>query len=269
MPTIPSIRVGKTEITFRHALGFIAILCAWWWASLHLGSARLPTPATVAGNYVSVHTESAKISAQSGDEGGLFPHLVASVVRVYVGGTIGVVLGIFVGLLMGLNWRVRSLLQGPIEIFRAVPPLALAPFFLIWYGPTARTQYTMIILYLFLVLTVSTFSAIRNVPVVHMDYAATMGASRLQVFRTIVVPAIVPELVGAIRVGIALAWGIAVVTELLGAREGVGTVFSMMLSAQGLDIIIIGIIDVTLIALVSDLLFVRLSDYWTRWVSRV
>jgi len=79
----------------------------------------------------------------------------------------------------------------------------------------------------------------------------------------------VPELVGAIRVGIALAWGIAVVTELLGAREGVGTVFSMMLSAQGLDIIIIGIIDVTLIALVSDLVFVRVSDYWTRWVARV
>ena len=66
-----------------------------------------------------------------------------------------------------------------------------------------------------------------------------MGASRGQVFRTIVLPAIIPELVGGIRVGVALAWGIAVVTELLGAPVGIGKVFSMMLTAQGLDIIII------------------------------
>lgn len=268
MVTVPSIRIAGSQVTIRHSLGFVVIFCAWWWASHRLGTARLPTPFTVARNYLGVHTESAKISAQSGDEGGILPHLIASTVRVYLGGAIGVGLGIAVGLLMGLNWRVRDFLRAPIEIFRAVPPLALAPFFLIWYGPTARTQYTMIILYLFLVLTVGTVSAIRNVPPVHIEYAATMGASRLQIFRTIVLPAIVPELVGAIRVGIALAWGIAVVSELLGAREGIGTVFSMMLSAQGLDIIIVGIIDVTIIALVSDLVFVRVSNSWTRWVSR-
>ncbi|MEA2528511.1 MAG: hypothetical protein QOG89_155 [Thermomicrobiales bacterium] len=268
MSTVPSIRIGRNEITIRHTLGFVAIFVAWWWAANRLGTARLPSPSAIAENFLSVHTASAKIEAQGGGAGGIFPHLTASVVRVYLGGAIGLGLGIFVGLLMGWSRRLGDLLRGPIEVLRAVPPLGLAPFFLIWYGPTARTQYTMIILYLFLALTVNTAAAIRNVPAVHIEYAATMGASRFQVFRTIVLPAIVPELVGAIRVGIALAWGIAVVSELLGAHEGIGTVFSMMLSAQGLDIIMIGIIDVTLIALVSDLLFVRISNSWTRWVAR-
>jgi ABC-type nitrate/sulfonate/bicarbonate transport system permease component len=126
----------------------------------------------------------------------------------------------------------------------------------------------MLILYTFLVLVVGIVAAIRNVPPVHMDYAATMGASRLQVYRTVVLPAIVPELVGAIRVGIGLSWGIAVVSELLGAHEGMGTVFSMMLSVQGLDIILIGIIYVTIVALATDLVFVWVASAWTRWVAR-
>ena len=79
-------------------------------------------------------------------------------------------------------------------------------------------------------------------------------------------PAIVPELVAASASALPSSWGIAVVTELLGAREGIGKVFSMMLTAQGLDIIIISIIYVTLIALVIDLIFVRVADRWTRWV---
>ena len=67
---------------------------------------------------------------------------------------------------------------------------------------------------------------------------------------------------------VALAWGIAVVTELLGAHDGMGKVFSMMLTAQGLDVIIIGIIWVTAVALITDLLFIAISNRWTRWVAR-
>ena len=65
----------------------------------------------------------------------------------------------------------------------------------------------MLIGYMFLAIVINTLEAIRNVPQVSIHYALTMGASRGQVFRTIVLPAIVPELVGGIRVGVALALG--------------------------------------------------------------
>jgi ABC-type nitrate/sulfonate/bicarbonate transport system permease component len=229
----------------------------------------MPSPSTVGSGLIPYLTASAKIEAQGGGSGGILPHLQASVVRVYFGGAIGIALGVSAGLVMGWSRWLRELLQGPIEVLRAVPPLALAPFFLIWYGPTARTQYQLIVLYLFLAMVITTVAAIRNVSPVHQQYAATMGASRLQIYRTVVLPAIVPELVAAIRVGIALAWGIAVVAELLGARKGIGNVFSMMLSAQGLDIIMVGIIYVTIIALISDLVFLWLANWMTRWVDRV
>jgi NitT/TauT family transport system permease protein/sulfonate transport system permease protein len=262
------IRIGRREINIRHVVGFAILLLAWWWAADRLGTARLPTPRVVAEGLFPVMFKSAKIEAQGGGGSGMGGHLVASLIRVMVGGTIGIALGIGVGLLMGWSWRLNDLLQGPIEIVRAVPPLALAPFFLIWFGPTAETQYAMLILYLFLALVIATMAAIRNVPPVHLHYAATLGANRLQIYRTVVLPAIVPELVGAIRVGIALAWGIAVVTELLGAHDGMGKVFSMMLTAQGLDVIIIGIIWVTAVALVTDMIFLAISNQWTRWVAR-
>ena len=163
----------------------------------------------------------------------------------------------------------RDFIQPPIEVMRAIPPLAIAPMLLIWFGPTATTQYVMLIGYMFLAIVINTLEAIRNVPQVSIHYALTMGASRGQVFRTIVLPAIVPELVGGIRVGVALAWGIAVVTELLGAPVGIGKVFSMMLTAQGLDIIIISIFYVTIVAFATDRLVVLVAGYVTRWMPRV
>ena len=68
--------------------------------------------------------------------------------------------------------------------------------------------------------------------------------------------------------GIALSWGIAVVTELLGAPLGIGKVFSMMLTAQGLDIIIISILYVSLVALATDRLIVLAGGRVTRWLPR-
>jgi ABC-type nitrate/sulfonate/bicarbonate transport system permease component len=265
---VPAIRVGRLEINIRHALGFMVILVAWWWIARQLGPARLPAPGVVAERFFPVLTHSPEIFAQGGGHQGIGPHLVASVVRVLLGATIGMSLGIGVGLMMGWSQTIGDLLRSPIEVLRAVPPLALAPFLLIWYGPTITTQMGMLILYTFLALVINTVAAIRNVSPVHVQFAETLGATHGQVYRTVILPAIVPELVGGIRVGIALSWGIAVVTELLGAREGIGKVFSMMLTAQGLDIIIISIIYVTLIALVIDLIFVRVADRWTRWVPR-
>ncbi len=265
---VPTIRVDRNDFNLRQALGFVIVVIAWWLLARQLGQARLPSPQAVAARFVKVLSHSPEIAAQGGGSSGIGPHLVASIIRVFVGGTVGICLGAAVGLLMGWNKNINDLLEPPIEILRAIPPLALAPFLLIWFGPTTTTQFIMLIGYTCLVLVISTIEAIKNVPPVQIQYAQTLGASRGQIYRTIILPAIVPELVGAVRVGIAISWGIAVVTELLGAPLGIGKIFSMMLVAQGLDIIIIGIVYVTIVALITDQFFVLISNRWTQWVPR-
>ena len=89
------------------------------------------------------------ISAQGGGANGIYPHIIASVVRVYIGGTIGILLGILCGLTISINKTINEIFQPIMEIFRAIPPLAIAPILLIWFGPTSTSQYVMLISYTF------------------------------------------------------------------------------------------------------------------------
>jgi NitT/TauT family transport system permease protein/sulfonate transport system permease protein len=91
-------------------------------------------------------------------------------------------------------------------------------------------------------------------------------ASKRQVYRTVVFPAIIPELVGGIRVAIGVSWGIQIVTELMGAQQRVGQVFSMAMPMQALDLIIVGVLWITILAATTDLLFVWAARIITRWV---
>ena len=260
--------IALSSKLIKNTLGFAFLIVCWFMLANILGASRLPSPHVIFNKFISVLFISPAISAQGGGANGIYPHIIASVVRVYIGGTIGILLGILCGLTISINKTINEIFQPIMEIFRAIPPLAIAPILLIWFGPTSTSQYVMLISYTFLTLTVYTFEAVRNVDSLFIRYAQTMGANKKQIFKTIVLPAIIPELIGGIRVSIALSWSIAVVSELLGAKLGIGKVFSMMLVAQGLDIIIISIIYVTLIAALTDQIFLALSNFFTRWVDR-
>ena len=260
--------VSLSNKLFKNSLGFLFLIFCWYFLANFLGPSRLPSPILIFNRFFLVLFNSPEISAQGGGANGIYPHFIASIIRVYIGGTIGILLGIFCGLMISINKIVNEIFQPIIEIFRAIPPLAIAPLLLIWFGPTSTSQYIMLISYTFLTLTVYTFEAIRNVDPLIIRYAQTIGASKKQIFKTVVMPSIMPELIGGIRVSIALSWSIAVVSELLGAKLGIGKIFSMMLTAQGLDIIIISIIYVTFIAALTDQIFLTISNFFTRWVDR-
>ena len=260
--------ISYSNKLIKNSFGFIFLIICWYFLANILGTGRLPSPVVIFNRFISVLFTSPEISAQGGGANGIYPHFIASIVRVYIGGTIGIILGIFCGLIISMNKTINDIFQPIIEIFRAIPPLAIAPLLLIWFGPTSTSQYIMLISYTFLTLTVYTFEAVRNVDHLIIRYAQTLGANKYQIFKTIVLPSIIPELIGGIRVSIALSWSIAVVSELLGAKLGIGKIFSMMLSAQGLDIIIISIIYVTFVAAITDQVFLKTSNFFTKWVDR-
>ena len=89
-------------------------------------------------------------------------------------------MGILVGLAMGWIRRFRDLVQPPIEVLRAVPPLAIAPMLLIWFGPTATTQYVMLIGYTFLAIVIHPSFFIPSPMATNVPGAAFFGASRRQ-----------------------------------------------------------------------------------------
>jgi NitT/TauT family transport system permease protein/sulfonate transport system permease protein len=88
-----------------------------------------------------------------------------------------------------------------------------------------------------------------------------------QAYHTVVFPAIIPELIGGIQVAIGISWGIQIVTDLMGAQQGMGQVFSIAMPMQALDLIIVGILWITILAATTDLLFVYAARIITRWVA--
>jgi len=250
-------------------LGLGAALAVWWALALWLGPSRLPTPPQQLAALAEVVTYSPVLAAQPRGSGRLLADLVYTTTWCVAGVLVGSALGVAVGLSMGWSPVVRSLLAAPIEVFRTVPPLAALPFVLMWLGPSAATQFLVLVFYSFLRLVINAVEAIRNVPPVFSQYSRTLGATRGQAFRTVVLPAIVPELVGGLRVALAAAWGLEIVAELLGSPAGIGKLFAYLVPLLRPDLIIALIVWVTLVAVALDqLVLVPLVRRATRWVPR-
>jgi ABC-type nitrate/sulfonate/bicarbonate transport system permease component len=249
--------------------GVVTAMAGWWLIAVNVGDSRLPTPWQQAEALAEVVWFSPVLAARPGGSGHLLGDVLYTTTRCVTGGLAGGALGILVGLAMGWSRRLRDLLELPIEVFRSIPPLAAIPFFLMWLGPAALTQFLILVFYSFLRLVINTVEAIRNVSPVMSQYARTLGATPVQVFRTVILPGIVPELVGGLRVAFAASWGLQIVAELVGSPAGVGKLFAYLVPLLRPDLIIALIAWITVVAVSLDqLLLVPLARKTTRWVPQ-
>lgn len=194
--------------------------------------------------------------------------VLATMARVVVGFGLGTALGLGLGLWMAYNRRVLYFFEPLVESMRPVPVIAMIPFFLMWFGISEAAKLLLITLGVFAIVVVSTLEAVRNVPSIFIRAAETLGASKLQIFRTIIVPGIVPELVGPLRVAGALSFTLVVAAEFMGAQAGMGF---RILEARRLfntDVILLGVVMIGLLSAGTDALIRWVTSYLTRWSER-
>ena len=157
-----------------------------------------------------------------------------SLQMVVLGLTLGTATGLAAGLIFGYSPFIRRFFEATLDNFvRPVPFFALIPLFILWFGIGMAPQVALVALGIFLMFSLTTLEAIRNVPHIYVQAALTAGATRLHVYRTVVVPAILPHLVGFLRLAVAAAWGLDVAAEFFGSRTGLG--FIMLVRQQYLD----------------------------------
>lgn len=194
--------------------------------------------------------------------------LLSSVTMTLAGFFIGTTLGIGSGLLLAYSKATRELFGGVLDFVRPVPVFALIPLFVLWFGIGKTPQITLIALGTSVILGVTTIEAVKNVPAVFVRAALTLGASRLTIYRTVILPCIFPHLLGAIRVAAAASWGLDVAAEFIGAQTGLG--YLMIVRQQYLDTA--GIVDVVIIysilAIGFDYLIRIASAPLIRWTDR-
>lgn len=245
----------------RYALGLLSlliVLIAWYVltdVTEEISSLYLPSPSDVWDTLVQVRST-------------ILDHSFVTLKRVLLSFGIGSLLGVLIGLVMSRYKVIFSLLEPIIEALRPVPPIALIPFFILWFGIGDFGKLLLAGEGCFMVMVVSTIEAVRNVPRIYVQAAQSLGANNAYIYRTVVIPAIIPELIAGFRVALALAFALMVAAELMGAQQGLG--FMIMVARRSLNTstILLGIIIIGLEAALADQVLRRLTKRLTSWTER-
>ncbi|TDC62139.1 ABC transporter permease [Streptomyces hainanensis] len=189
----------------------------------------------------------------------------ATLWRVLVSWIGGSAVGVVVGLLMARARWFFHVLNPVIEAVRPVPPVALIPFVILWFGIGDSGKIFLGALACFMVMVVNTTVACGNVSPVYVQAARSLGASRNQVYRTVVLPAIVPEILSGFRIGSALAFAVVVAAEFQGADAGIGRLIMSASRTLNTAVVLLGTIVIAILAVALDQVISRISAYVTRW----
>jgi taurine transport system permease protein len=213
------------------------VILALWWivAELHLvPHLFLPTPGEVWKAAVSIYQDGYANAS-------LFEHVSASLLRIFTAGAIAIVLGVPIGLIMGLNKWVKGVFDTPIEFYWPLPPLAYLPLMIIWLGIGETSKITLLALAMFAPIVLSAQAGVRSVSQERVNAALSLGATRIQLLREIVLPSALPEILTGIRISLGVGWGTLVAAELIAATRGIG--YLIMSAAQFLatDVVFVGI----------------------------
>lgn len=185
--------------------------------------------------------------------------------RVLIGLFIGLFSGILIGVLITWNSYFEAIIDPIIEIIRPIPPIALTPFFILWFGLGNMGQFLLIALGCFMVIVISTVTSIRNVNIVYIRAAKSLGANSLNIYKTILIPAIMPSLSSAVRVASATGFGLTVAAEYLGAQGGLGYLIRNARVTLNTDTILLAAVLLGLLSLLTDFIIRKLFNHITRW----
>ena len=149
--------------------------------------------------------------------------------RVGLGTVFGVLGGIGLGLLVASSDAARRLIAPTVHIIRMTPFLAMIPLFNLWFGANTFGIILFVAYGVAVIMFIGTINAVRNVPKVYLERAATVGANRATIFRHVVLPAIFPEIRASFLLSFGLSWSLVVGGELLGAQSGLGVIVTYAL----------------------------------------
>ena len=227
------------------------VLLSIWWIADERGAfpvGTVPSPAAVGSAFVGELGSSR-----------LIEDTVASLYRVAWGYIGGVVTAVPLGLLIGRSLATRAALMPWVNFFRSLSPIAWIPFGIIWFGIGDPPAIFIIFLATFFQIVLATSAAAASVPKVYYRVAEDMGIRGRTVLFQITLPAILPQLVTALRVAIGVAWMVVVAAEMIAVRSGLGYLIIDARNALRMDLVVVGMITIGAIGIGLDVLFARLT----------
>jgi taurine transport system permease protein len=198
----------------------------------------------------------------------LWEHLGWSLFRVIAGFFFGALIGIPLGYAMGLSDWFRGWFDPIVEFMRPVPPLALIPLVIIWAGIGELGKIILLFLAALWIMAIAARSGVSGVSISKVHAAYSLGASKWQIMRHVIVPNSLPDIFTGARVAMGVCWGTVVAAELVAAEKGAGMMIMVASKFQLTDIVIMGIILIGVIGFGIDILMRLAEKALVPWKGR-
>lgn len=234
----------------------LLILAAWeisaraGWLSTRV----LPEPWAV--------VQAAVTLAASGD---LWRHIQVSAWRAFTGFAIGGGLGLVLGLFTGSFRKAEVALDTTLQMIRNIPPLALIPLVILWFGIDEAAKLFLIAFGVFFALYINTFHGIRSVDAGLVEMARSYGLGGWRLYREVILPGALPSILVGVRYALGFMWVILIVAETISAHAGIGYMTMNAREFLQTDVVLLGILVYALLGKLADLAARRLESWWLRW----
>ena len=225
------------------SLTVLALLIgAWWLVVVETQSVIFPTPWQVVTG-----------TGELMQNGVLWEHIGASLFRVGSGFLLAVAFAVPLGLWMGWVRGAFTTLNPIFQMLRPISPIAWIPIAILWFGVGNASPIFLIFISSIFPMVVQTTSGVHTIERRYLRAAANFGVSRATVFRRVVIPAALPQIIVGMRIGLGVAWLVVVAAEMIALRSGLGyLIIDSRNAGNRYDLVIAAMIIIGLIGLLLD-----------------
>jgi NitT/TauT family transport system permease protein len=234
--------MNRLRLALPSVIVITLLLAAWWIVVVQTGSVIFPTPWQVVTGTMELI-----------ENGTLWAHIGASLFRVSVGFLLAVAFAVPLGLWMGWVKGAFITLNPVFQILRPISPIAWIPIAILWFGVGNASPVFLIFISSVFPMIVQTTAGVHTIERRYLRAAENFGVSRYTLFRQVVIPAVLPQILVGMRIGLGVAWLVVVAAEMIALRAGLGyLIMDSRNAGNRYDLVIAGMIIIGLIGLMLD-----------------
>jgi NitT/TauT family transport system permease protein len=220
----------------------VVLIGTWWWVLAQGEGSIFPTPWGVVTG-----------AAELIKDGTLWDHIASSLMRVGAGFGLALIVAVPIGMWMGHIGFVYTTLNPVFQILRPISPIAWIPIAILWFGVGDASPIFLIFIASVFPMIVQTAAAVHTIELRYLRAARNLGFSRAKLFRRVIIPAVLPQLIVGMRISLGVAWLVVVAAEMIALRSGLGfLIMDSRNAGNRYDLVVAAMIIIGLIGLLLD-----------------
>jgi sulfonate transport system permease protein len=246
----------KRPFAGQRLVGPILVLLLWYVASGlgWISAAKMPGPQAVVASLVEMI-----------ESGSLASDITISLQRAAAGLAIGAAGGFLLAVVAGLTRLGDALIDGNMQVKRAIPNLALIPLFIIWLGIGEAMKISIIALGTMIPIYINTHAGLKGIDRRYVELGQTVSLSRYRFIRHIVFPASLPGFFTGLRLAVTSSWTALVVVETVNATSGIGFMITQARIYGQTEVVLVGLLIYGALGFSSDALVQLLERRALSW----